>query len=81
MPDLVRKDTETSAEDCFNESACEGLWGFEAREMGKDVGVGFLGVAYPAGTGRGEYRFLWRRGGGWNFAMEVVGEDLIGAKD
>ena len=78
---MVGTDAETSAEDCFEESACEGLWGFEAREMRKDVGVGFLGVAYPAGAGGGEDRFLWRRGGGWVFAGGVEGEDLIGAED
>ena len=30
VPDLIGTDVETSAEDCFEESACEGLWGFEA---------------------------------------------------
>ena len=48
--------------------------------MGKDVGVSFLGVAYPAGAGGGEERFLCGRGR-WIFAVGVEGEDLIGAED
>ena len=57
MPDSVRPDVQALAEDGFEEGSCQGLWGFEAGEVGQDVRVGFFGVADPAGAGGGEDRW------------------------
>ena len=63
MPDLLRTDVQALTENGFEEGPGESLWGFEAREVGQDVWVGFFGVADPAGAGGGEdRRFRWAAG-------------------
>lgn len=61
MPDLGGRDAETLAEDCFEEGAGQGLGRFEAGEVREDVGLRFLGVAYPTRAGGGKDGLFGRR--------------------
>lgn len=75
VPDLGRGDVEAARKDGFEQGSRQSLWRLDAGEVRQEVGVGFLCIAYPSRTCRGEDGF---RGFGAGGGMQCRGHLVDG---